>query len=284
MNKTGIVMKVENKKACILTEDGQFLNVIVRGKAPGIGEVYTGKAVRVFPLKRAAAAAAVFLLILSGSLTHTYNAEAASIVFNGNSKIRLSVNRWNRIIKAEALNEDGKKVLDSVNIKNQSLNAGLDTIVSEEKKENLTAADNNSDTQGDINVFVEKNKKGNSTPDLDEFRNRMKEENINVVVEVEKEKGNDNAAGNDKNKGTEENQTAKPNINGHDSGNSRKATAPGLDVKKNNGGNSSSDDNSGNSYNEDNKGDNSDSKRVDNNKKSNGNGENKKEGRGKEKH
>lgn len=193
MNSTGIVMKVENKKACILTNDGQFVNVMIKGKVPVPGEVYAGKkAISIFSLKRTVAAASILFTVLMGSLAYTYNAEASSVIFNASPDIKLSVNRWGMIIKAQALNEDGKKVLAAVNIKNKSLNAGLDSIVNEAKKENLITQDYdiNSMQQDKIEISV-KNHKNGVIPNLNEFEKHMKEKNLNIKVENQKYKDNE---------------------------------------------------------------------------------------------
>lgn len=202
MNKTGIVMKVENSKACVMTGDGQFVNVSVKGELPSIGQIYTGKtAISLFSPKRIMAAAAVLLIVITSSLSYAYNAEAASIVFDADPQIRLVVNRWNRIINVEALNDNGKKVLFLINIKNEPLNTGLDNIVDEAKKENLLNNSNDStNNQENINIVVDNNE-GKIASDLSEFKNQMKENNLNVVVESQanKKSGNYYKQNNDKN-------------------------------------------------------------------------------------
>lgn len=292
MNKTGIVINIEKRKACIMTEDGQFLNVVVTGKAPSIGEVYSAPtAVPAFSLKRAASAAALIFIILTGSLAYTYNAEAASIVFDGNPEIRLAVNRWNMIIKAEALNEDGKEVLSSINIKNKSLNAGLDTIVDEAKKKNLIGQGNNdsSDKKDDINILVN-NSKDKMIPDISEFKNHMKESNLNVVVGTEREKKSDNYykqkdsknSSNEINNSNQDTQVINPG-NGNESSKNHNSNENNTNIKKNNNreavvsGNKPAADNKDGSV--ENNG-----KSSDNKDKSKGNGESKKEGKDKGNH
>lgn len=180
-SSTGIVMEIHKRQASIMTNNGQFLKVKLGKQIPSVGEIYTGEILVKTPYhKYAAAAASLVFILLSGTVSYAYYTPTASVVVNINPSIELKVNRWDRILKTIPLNDDGKVVLASIDIKNKSLTEGLDLIVDEAKKDNFINEDYIQSGKT-ITVSVEKSK-SNKKPDISRFEEYAKKNNLKVNV------------------------------------------------------------------------------------------------------
>lgn len=214
-----------------MTEEGEIVNVVIKRRDPSVGEIYSAPLAKpILSPKRMAAAAALIFAVLIAGFTYTYNVEAASVIFDGNPEIKLGVNRWNRVIKAEALNEDGRKVLSSISIRNESLNTALGAIVSEAKKKELISKDSKTDSgkKENVNILID-NGKVKVTSDIDKFKMEMKENNLDVTIGTQKENTEKSSKQSDssRNKGTE------TNSNKSNSGNNSTGTAKQKDIQVN---------------------------------------------------
>ncbi|WLR50485.1 anti-sigma factor domain-containing protein [Bacillus tianshenii] len=122
--KRGIVMDVRKRRAVVLTKDGEFKKVPLK-KYPyvAIGEevvVPASSAIPLYsksiPLFSAAAAAAIFLVILLSSFPLSTNdrAVAAFIGLDINPSVEAGINHQLEVIELKALNEDGKKIISQI--------------------------------------------------------------------------------------------------------------------------------------------------------------------------
>lgn len=137
------MLKVKGTTAVIITSDGRFIKVRVKGRPPAVGELYCGKTLgssKTF-IRYVAMAAAVVLVLLSFSALKLYYTAYASVVVDVNPSIELMINRWEKIIKAVPLNEDGDKILSRIELTNVSLDAGLKRIVDESIKQKFIDGD-----------------------------------------------------------------------------------------------------------------------------------------------
>lgn len=228
LNKTGVVLSIKGKKACIMTEEGEIAKVVIKRSDPSVGEIYSAPLAKpIFSPKRMAAAAALIFAVLIAGFTYTYNVEAASVIFDGNPEIKLGVNRWNRVIKAEALNEDGREVLSSISVKNKPLNTALGAIVSEAKKKELISKDSKTDSgeKENLNILIDRDKE-KVTSDLDEFKMEMKKNNLDVTIGIQK----GNTENRSKQSDDSRNKGAETSSNNSNSGNS---TAKQKDIQAN---------------------------------------------------
>jgi hypothetical protein len=193
-SSTGVVMQLEKKHAFIMTSTGEFLKVMLDGRAPNIGEVYSGKLAKTIPFyKYTAVAASMLFVLLSGGISYAYYTPTASIEVNINPSIELKVNRWDKILKSVPLNSDGEKVLSTLNIKNKTLNDGLDLIIEEAKKDNFI---NESYIEsGKVITVSVKDNKLDKKLDLSKFEAYAKKNNLNIKINsIEEEKKNNDAS------------------------------------------------------------------------------------------
>lgn len=172
LDKTGIVMEIKNKKARILTPSGEFVEVKINGSTPTIGSVYTGTQIRKIPFyKYAAAAACLIISISTGGAAYAYYTPTASITLN--TDLELKLNRWNKIIKALPLNENGKELLSSMNLENRDVNDGLGLIM--EKSE-----------QNGLEISLDITSKEDKLVDLSKFKDSSKKKKLDVKINYNK--------------------------------------------------------------------------------------------------
>lgn len=83
-----------------------------------------------------AACASLFLIFLVGLLSYNlYFTENAYIDIDVNPSIELTVNRLDRVIGVYAYNEDGKTILNSLNLKHKKYSEAVSAIISEMEQE-----------------------------------------------------------------------------------------------------------------------------------------------------
>jgi hypothetical protein len=138
MTKSGIVLESNKKMASIMTSDGQFIKIKVKNAIPQKGEIYSGEVYVSVPIYKRSLIAALlsFFLVFSGGL-YTYYTPAAELTISINPSVKLTVNRWNRIIKYSPANEDGEKILTSIKLSNKTLDEGLNLIIDQSKVDNF---------------------------------------------------------------------------------------------------------------------------------------------------
>jgi hypothetical protein len=197
MTKTGIVLQINKNIIYLMTPGGEFVKVKATGTIPSIGESYTGQ---LYIQKRSihlpAAAAAIFMFIFTSAGLYSYYTPVAAITIEINPAMRLQLNMWNRIIKAEPLNEDGQKVLSNLNLTFKSADKGLEAIVEQAKKDKYID-EKYIVNKNEISIRIEEKKEDQI--DISNFEENVKKQNIKVKV-VEDVKGNKDDKDNKNNK------------------------------------------------------------------------------------
>ncbi|MCY6354904.1 anti-sigma factor domain-containing protein [Clostridium sp. ZS2-4] len=215
-SKTGMVMEIKNKYAYILTPDGEFVKVKIKGNVPPIGSTYYGKPSSKLPLSKYAAMAACLILFFSfGGAAYAYYTPVASLVLKVDPSIELKINRWNKIIATQPLNDDGKNILDSVNLKNKSINEGLNILLDKASKENLVKSKPEDTKKISLDVNSDKDLNLN----IHEFENKVKDKNLELEVKytepVNSNNTKDNITTPKKNADKQNNSNSKNNQNGN---------------------------------------------------------------------
>lgn len=232
-------MQVEKKHAFIMTNSGEFLKIRVGKGEPSLGEIYTGEAVKETPFfKYAATAASLAFILFFGGAAKAYYTPVSTVDISINPSVQLQLNRWDKIIKTTALNEDGKKVLEGLNIKNKALNEGLDLIVEEAKKDNFINK-NYIESGKTIQVSISSKKEGKAF-NLSEFEEYTKKNNLNVNISVpavdtgSKDKNPNNKANGNSGKNATDKANENNNSTESDSNVDRNKSNPGNAGDKNN--------------------------------------------------
>ena len=130
----GIVAEVNSKYAIILAQDGSFRKIKAAAHMTVGSEIDFNqpagnvKAARLMTKVSAIAAAALFVIGI-GYGAYSYAMPYSYIDVDINPSIELTTNIYDRIIKAEALNDDGKKLLNNSNLKNARLDSGVSQLL-----------------------------------------------------------------------------------------------------------------------------------------------------------
>lgn len=187
-NKTGIVMEIKNKKACIMTADGEFVKVKIFGDSPTMGSSYTGvTAAKISFFKYASAVACLLLFTSMGGVAYGYYKPITSIVLDINPSLELKANKWNRIIKTLPLNDDGEKLLTSLNVKNKSVDEALSVIIDEAENEHFIDTTKDKVSQQTISLNITSSRDSSiDVANLNKFKSAAKEKNLNVKVTYNK--------------------------------------------------------------------------------------------------
>jgi hypothetical protein len=186
MTKSGIVLQADKKVASLLTSDGSFIKVKIAGNSvPREGQIYSGEIYRSIPIYKQPLVAAVtsFFVFLGGGM-YTYYTPAAELTvgIDPNPSVKLTVNRWNRIIKSSPLSSDGEKLLSTIRLSNKKVDDGLGLLIDQAKSGNII---NNEASQNSniISIYVNENK--NKTIDLsklEETIEAIKKQDLNIEV------------------------------------------------------------------------------------------------------
>lgn len=181
MNKReGIVISISEKYANLLTPYGEFIKVNCAGKKPNIGEEFIGNEVKAgffYSNTRKIVTAACILFILSiGGGVKAYYSPSATVLVSINPYVELKVNFLNRIISSRALNNDGNKILNQVDINNTNINDGLRIIIDQSKKDKFI----DSDYTKTKTISIDIDGKGIN---ISKFKSQMKASNLNIEIE-----------------------------------------------------------------------------------------------------
>ncbi|MBC2580993.1 anti-sigma factor domain-containing protein [Clostridium sp. DJ247] len=139
-SKKGMVMEINKNTVYMFTHDGEFVKVKINKSKPipCIGEEYSGIInnnifFNTSSLKSLVAASIMFLVLLVGGGFYSYYKPVSSIVITINPALEVKANIWNRIIYIKPLNEDGKKLLGEIWLKNKKVNDAISIVLNQAK-------------------------------------------------------------------------------------------------------------------------------------------------------
>ncbi|MEQ8235809.1 MAG: anti-sigma factor domain-containing protein [Syntrophomonadaceae bacterium] len=116
----GMVLASAEGQAIILTPDGEY-RTIKTNHPLEVGELYEDMS---RPWWRYAVAAAVVLALTLGTLDYFRVATYAQV----SGVVELGVNRWGRVISARALNDEGERLLQILDLKNMNIEYAVAVI------------------------------------------------------------------------------------------------------------------------------------------------------------
>lgn len=116
----GMVLASAEGQAIILTPDGEY-RTIKTNHPLEVGELYQDMS---RPWWRYAVAAAVVLALTLGTLDYFRVATYAQV----SGVVELGVNRWGRVISARALNDEGERLLQILDLKNMNIEYAVAVI------------------------------------------------------------------------------------------------------------------------------------------------------------
>ena len=117
-----VIVAVEGRYAAALTQDGRMTRVRNRGYA--LGQTVEPEALTAAsPLRKASAwaAAAAAALVLLGGGGYLYASPYAYVSLDVNPSVEYVLNRFDRVLQATAVNEDGGRVLEGARLANKTI-------------------------------------------------------------------------------------------------------------------------------------------------------------------
>jgi len=137
----GIVVDLNNKDAVILTEDGLFKRIenrnyeigqtlqISSGEKTGLRRFVPKPVISSKLLIGAARIAAVIVIGTAGAFA--WYTPTSYISLDVNPSVEYSINMFDRILEARAVNEDGEEILRDLQLKNKNIGEGLKETLDE---------------------------------------------------------------------------------------------------------------------------------------------------------
>lgn len=193
-NIKGIIVEIYKSKAVILTSTGEFVNVIAT-RDMNIGDEYTKTTTINFIKKtsKGLVAALAMFTLLGGGLS-AYYIPVATLNLHINPSVQLKTNLFNKVIYSNALNSDGKVILDNINVKNKNFNEALSLIVTESENEKFITEEYKTNKSISLEVT-------GKNLDVSAFENTVKNHGISIEVKINNKKDsiNNNKETNNKN-------------------------------------------------------------------------------------
>jgi len=124
-----VVVELNNDHAAVLSDNGCI--VTIRNKSYKLGQVIILKSPKVILIKKItviAATAAAFLFM--STATWAYASPFTYVSVDVNPSIEFCVNRFDRVIKVKAINNDGKNLLEKITLDNLKNHTIIDAISS----------------------------------------------------------------------------------------------------------------------------------------------------------
>lgn len=192
-NIKGIIVEIHKNKAVLLTSTGEFVEVATT-KDMSIGEEYIKtttytRFIRNIP--RALVAALLMFTLLGGGLG-AYYTPVATLNLRINPYVQLKTNLFNKVIYSNALNSDGKVILDSINIKNKNFNDALYLIVTESEKQKFITEDYKATKSISLEVT-------GKNLNMSTFETTVHEHGISLEVKINNKNSTSNSESNNKN-------------------------------------------------------------------------------------
>jgi hypothetical protein len=142
----GIIMEIVQRDAVILTEDGTFARVKNQNYAVG-QTVDTRESLGIDTRKRfnigakwvSGAAGMAAALAISTIGAFAYYTPTDYVSMDVNPSIEYTVNMFDRILEAKAVNEDGSEILSDLDLKNKNLKEAMEETLDQLIREGYLA-------------------------------------------------------------------------------------------------------------------------------------------------
>lgn len=129
-----VVVELKSDLAAVLSDDGCVTTV--KNNNYEIGQIIqiNSLSLRFYKKVRVFAACAAAVLVLFGTGVWAYASPYTYVSMDVNPSIKFTINRFDRVLKVEAANHDGEKILNKISIydlKNKTIESALSTSVDE---------------------------------------------------------------------------------------------------------------------------------------------------------
>ncbi|MCX7709742.1 MAG: anti-sigma factor domain-containing protein [Clostridia bacterium] len=178
-----VIVEIKNQYAVALDKNGAFIKIRNSGNLKVGNEIDLPAARSVISInswqKVSSLAAAVLLFLSLGLGVYGYYTPYSYINIDINPSVEITSNIFNRIIRIEALNEDGQKIIKEVVFENKSIEDGVDLILDRAAEEGYLTGE----AKNDVLITVS----GKSDEKTTEIRKKL-EESAKTELQTEKVK------------------------------------------------------------------------------------------------
>lgn len=123
-----VIVEIRNVQAAALTDDGCIIKI--KNKNYAAGQVIELKHGMTRKARRAVlAASAAAVVLVAGVGAWAYTAPYSYVSLDVNPSIEYTVNRFDRVLRADAVNGDGEKILKSLSLENKSIEEAVQSTV-----------------------------------------------------------------------------------------------------------------------------------------------------------
>lgn len=128
--KSGIVFAIDKDDAVVMLPGGRFLSVKA-GPGWKKGDVVALPAARRLELKPLYAIAACLALatVLGVSGARLYRQPVSLVSIDVNPSVELVLNRFDRVVSVTAMNDEGKAIVEDINVKNKNYTDAFDAMI-----------------------------------------------------------------------------------------------------------------------------------------------------------
>lgn len=145
----GIVMEVSTGSVVVMTRDGEFLKVKKPSSGISPGNEITAAVLpeahaerhRFHKIRYASIAAAILILLIPILYLKQAYATVAYVNVDINPSIEMGINKYNKVNDVYGLNEDGKKLLQKVDINGADIHDALDSIINAARESGYISED-----------------------------------------------------------------------------------------------------------------------------------------------
>jgi hypothetical protein len=169
---------VENEIAIGLKKNGDYMRLKNNGSYTVGCEIEIqeeNKPSPAFVKKIASMAAACVLFLGVGGGAYSYYQPYTYIDVDINPSIEITANRYDRVLKVEGFNEDGKKIVNTLDIKNGSLEAALESVLFKVAEAGYLKTNESNDIL--ITISATKESK------VDSIENEFKQKVVHILAE-----------------------------------------------------------------------------------------------------
>lgn len=182
-----VVMEKKNDKLIVLTQQGEFIEIIKRGNKLDIGdELNINNTLNKNNIvRRLASVAAVFIILLSAGFgVYGYYTPYGYVNVDINPSVEISYNLYNKVIRLRGLNNDGNNVIENINdFKNKSIDYVVNEVVDAAIENNYI---NEEKENAVLVTVIEESKKIDNESLQKSVKNHIKNKNTKAEVMVVK--------------------------------------------------------------------------------------------------
>ncbi|MGG5462995.1 anti-sigma factor domain-containing protein [Clostridium sp. B9] len=133
----GLVIKEGKKSTIIMTKDGQFVRIKTRCEDK-VGEELSGKEKKTLKHYRKIIVSTILILaVLIGGYTYIYKQQETTILIQGTSKVKLGLNRFDRVVYSYSPTEKGRILVTELDLDNYKFEEGMIAVLKGFEKEEM---------------------------------------------------------------------------------------------------------------------------------------------------